>query len=245
MTIILKQILSITMADDHENASIDLRNGDKVKGVVSLETFEIETLFGIVKIRIEHIKRISVDMFGGGLSNALKLSQGLVLHYSFDDEDYAATGEFRDRTGKGPPLRVQDGAVAKVEGLRGKAASFSQGVLGCVTNPTAGLDAITRSIGFKTRVSPAAQEERRMNIGRTVFVQLMERVPLDDFRSCVNRYKGHYKVQNFSCWDQQMNHHKGLPTLLPPPLSTSLSGVTATPHAYRREMRMGAPWSAP
>lgn len=43
-----------------------------------------------------------------------------------------------------------------------------------------------------------------MNTGRTVFAQLMEHVPLDDFRSCVNRYNGHFKVQSFSCWDQYL-----------------------------------------
>lgn len=43
-----------------------------------------------------------------------------------------------------------------------------------------------------------------MNTGRTVFAQLMDHVPLDDFRSCVKRYNGHFKVQSFSCWDQYL-----------------------------------------
>src|SRR6266498_6097399 len=41
-----------------------------------------------------------------------------------------------------------------------------------------------------------------MNAGRTVFAQLMEFLPLPDFRRCVERYRGDYKVQHFSCLDQ-------------------------------------------
>jgi len=43
-----------------------------------------------------------------------------------------------------------------------------------------------------------------MNSGRTVFAQLMDFVPLHEFRKCVARYRGDYKVQNFSCWDQYL-----------------------------------------
>jgi hypothetical protein len=41
-----------------------------------------------------------------------------------------------------------------------------------------------------------------MNVGQTVFSQLMEFVPIYEFRKCVDRYQGHYKVKSFSCWDQ-------------------------------------------
>ena len=41
-----------------------------------------------------------------------------------------------------------------------------------------------------------------MNTGRTVFGQIMEFLPLNKFRKCVKRYRGHYKVQQFSCMDQ-------------------------------------------
>lgn len=41
-----------------------------------------------------------------------------------------------------------------------------------------------------------------MNIGKTIFTQLMEFLPLHQFRKCVKRYKGDYKVQRFSCMDQ-------------------------------------------
>ena len=41
-----------------------------------------------------------------------------------------------------------------------------------------------------------------MHVGRTVFSQLMDLFPWVEFRRCVERYRGHHKVQRFSCLDQ-------------------------------------------
>jgi hypothetical protein len=41
-----------------------------------------------------------------------------------------------------------------------------------------------------------------MNIGRTVFSQLIEYLPHKDFQKCVARYNGERYVKRFSCWDQ-------------------------------------------
>src|SRR5260370_12808317 len=41
-----------------------------------------------------------------------------------------------------------------------------------------------------------------MQLGTTVFAQLMDFIPTHEFRRCVNRYQGNYKVSSFSCWDQ-------------------------------------------
>src|SRR5229473_2376471 len=41
-----------------------------------------------------------------------------------------------------------------------------------------------------------------MNAGRTVFAQLMDFIPVHEFRRCVARYRGQYRVRSFSCWDQ-------------------------------------------
>ncbi len=41
-----------------------------------------------------------------------------------------------------------------------------------------------------------------MNIGRTVFAQLMDFAPPYEFQKCVRRYNGNYKVITFSCLDQ-------------------------------------------
>ena len=41
-----------------------------------------------------------------------------------------------------------------------------------------------------------------MHIGRLIFAQLMDFLPLLEFRRCVARYQGEYKVRGFSCFDQ-------------------------------------------
>ena len=41
-----------------------------------------------------------------------------------------------------------------------------------------------------------------MNVGRTIFAQVMDFVSPYEFRACVDRYGGQYKVKTFSCWDQ-------------------------------------------
>jgi hypothetical protein len=41
-----------------------------------------------------------------------------------------------------------------------------------------------------------------MNSGKTIFAQLIDFIPSYEFRKCVARYNGNYKVKSFSCWDQ-------------------------------------------
>lgn len=41
-----------------------------------------------------------------------------------------------------------------------------------------------------------------MNTGKIVFSQIMEHMPLWEFRKCVKRYRGNYKIKSFSCLDQ-------------------------------------------
>ncbi|MGB2617477.1 MAG: DUF4372 domain-containing protein, partial [Candidatus Acidiferrales bacterium] len=35
-----------------------------------------------------------------------------------------------------------------------------------------------------------------------MFAQLMDFIPTYEFRRCVARYRGQYRVRSFSCWDQ-------------------------------------------
>lgn len=44
-----------------------------------------------------------------------------------------------------------------------------------------------------------------MHTGKLVFAQLMEHLPLTAFRRSVARYRGHHKVQRFSCLDQYLS----------------------------------------
>ncbi len=41
-----------------------------------------------------------------------------------------------------------------------------------------------------------------MFVGKLVFAQVVEHLPLHTFRRCVTRYDGEHKVQSFSCLDQ-------------------------------------------
>ena len=41
-----------------------------------------------------------------------------------------------------------------------------------------------------------------MHTGQSIFSQVMDFVPMHEFRKCVHRYSGTYKVQNFTCWNQ-------------------------------------------
>ncbi|MBU6401923.1 MAG: IS4 family transposase, partial [Verrucomicrobia bacterium] len=41
-----------------------------------------------------------------------------------------------------------------------------------------------------------------MNAGKLILSQLTDWIHPEQFRRCVNRYAGNYKVRNFPCWDQ-------------------------------------------
>jgi len=41
-----------------------------------------------------------------------------------------------------------------------------------------------------------------MNAGKSIFSQLTDFLPSTEFRECVERYRGDYKLKSFSCWDQ-------------------------------------------
>ncbi|MHB8655657.1 MAG: DUF4372 domain-containing protein [Terriglobia bacterium] len=43
---------------------------------------------------------------------------------------------------------------------------------------------------------------RRTHLGKTVFAQLTDFIPAQEFGCYVNRYRGDRKLGGFSCWDQ-------------------------------------------
>lgn len=43
-----------------------------------------------------------------------------------------------------------------------------------------------------------------MNTGQTIFAQVVDFLPLSEFRKCVERYHGNYKVKSFTCLDQYL-----------------------------------------
>jgi Domain of unknown function (DUF4372) len=44
-----------------------------------------------------------------------------------------------------------------------------------------------------------------MNLGKLVFAQVTQHLPLTTFRRCVTRYGGAHKVKSFSCLDQYLS----------------------------------------
>jgi hypothetical protein len=43
-----------------------------------------------------------------------------------------------------------------------------------------------------------------MNVGRTVFSQLMDFVPYKEFRRIVKQHHGEHRVRRFTCWEQYL-----------------------------------------
>jgi len=41
-----------------------------------------------------------------------------------------------------------------------------------------------------------------MNSGKTVFSQIMDYLPMYEFRKCVNRYNDNFNSSSFTCIDQ-------------------------------------------
>lgn len=46
------------------------------------------------------------------------------------------------------------------------------------------------------------RQDGDMNSGQSLFSQLIDHLPSHEFRQCVERYDGNYRVRSFSCWDQ-------------------------------------------
>ena len=77
----LQQIRTIKIEEDHETAAVALRNGDSLKGIITLGRVQLETVFGKVSIGVEHIKELRVVLVGGATNQ-----QGLVLWNRLDTE---------------------------------------------------------------------------------------------------------------------------------------------------------------
>ena len=65
MDVPLTQIQALKIGTDHETVTLDMRNGDKLTGVISLKPIELKTVFGTVTVNIEHIKQLDIVLTGG------------------------------------------------------------------------------------------------------------------------------------------------------------------------------------
>ncbi len=90
MDVPLTQIQSLKIDADHETVTLNLRNGDKLTGVISLKPIELKTLFGTVSVGIEHIKELRV-------ASRWPEGPGLTKFFDFDAQPdlafYNATGQ--------------------------------------------------------------------------------------------------------------------------------------------------------
>lgn len=143
MDIALKQILAIRMGDNHETASVDVRNGDKINGVIHLASIKLQTIFGDVAVGIEHVRELHVVVSGGALPESLR--NGLVLHYSYDREQGGSL------TDESPEHTVGEvlGATWTAQGHHGGAYTFD-GTNAYISVPRMVQDSFAISAWIKT-----------------------------------------------------------------------------------------------
>ena len=114
MDIALTQIQTIKMGDDHETASVDLQNGDKLTGVITLGPVELATVFGKVAVGIEHIRKIDVVLGGGAGRKGLVLWNRLGSENDVRNSRVGPGGKLnggrfvQGRFGRGVELNMQE-----------------------------------------------------------------------------------------------------------------------------------------
>ncbi len=119
MNVPLKQIRTLKIGEDHETATLDLQNGDKLKGVITLGPIKMQTVFGPVAIGTGLLQELRVLLPGGALPESLR--KGLVLYYTFDT---AGGPSSIDQSGQGNHGSVE-GAVWVPAGKNGGGYRFS------------------------------------------------------------------------------------------------------------------------
>jgi hypothetical protein len=149
MDVQLKQILTLRIGDDHETATLELRNGDKLKGVVSLATIQLETILGKVSVDIGHIRELQVVRVGQPLPDELR--QGMVLHYAFDLDEGDTV---RDQSGRNNNAKAS-GSKWTPQGREGGACEFTGATTVEPGSDPLDLRELTVSLWFKTSQSAA------------------------------------------------------------------------------------------
>jgi hypothetical protein len=112
MTVPLRQIRTMTIGGDHETVTIDMQNGDKLKGVINLEPIRLETICGKISVGVAHVRQIVVVLEGAA-------QKGLVLWNRLGSEsevrnsrvgpggEYKAGRFVEGRFGQGVELNMQ------------------------------------------------------------------------------------------------------------------------------------------
>lgn len=114
----LSQVLSIKTAPPGQNGTLFLRNGDKLTGNPDVLELDMETAFGRISVGMD---RVASVLFRQSQPLPPELWRGLMLYYSFDEENPAVA---KDRSSEGNHGRVvRAGWTAR--GQVGGAATFS------------------------------------------------------------------------------------------------------------------------
>ena len=114
MDVPLTQITALKIGDDHETVTLNLRNGDKLTGVISLKPIEMNTVFGTVTVGIEHIQQLDIVLSGGTGQKGLVLWNRLGSESDVKNSRVGPGGKFNagrfveGRFGKGIELNMQE-----------------------------------------------------------------------------------------------------------------------------------------
>ncbi len=114
MDVPLTQIQSLKLGDDHETVTLNLRNGDKLTGVISLKPIELKTVFGTVAVGIEHIQQLDIVLSGGTGQKGLVLWNRLGSESEVKNSRVGLGGKLNagrfveGRFGKGIELNMQE-----------------------------------------------------------------------------------------------------------------------------------------
>lgn len=113
LNIPLKQIASLKIGEDHETVTVDLQNGDKLKGVINLEPIRLDAIYGRVSVGVEHVRQIVV-VLDGAAQNGLVVwnrlgSESEVRNSRVGPDGKLSAGRFvPGRFGKGIELNMQE-----------------------------------------------------------------------------------------------------------------------------------------
>jgi hypothetical protein len=112
MDVPMEKIASSEIGDDHETASFELNNGDKLTGVSDIRPIELQTIFGNVRVGIDHIDTVRT------------IHGGMLRSWDFDGRDVAGfttepPGGFSEAKGRAKPSAYGTG-----EGWHGPKATF-------------------------------------------------------------------------------------------------------------------------
>jgi hypothetical protein len=92
----VEMLESIRFTSGDEKVNMTFRNGDTLSGSLGIHEFEINTIFGKIRVTTDVVVSMEVLIGGAGLDSALL--KGLVLHFSFDRDE---NGKVTDKSGKG------------------------------------------------------------------------------------------------------------------------------------------------